>query len=160
MATETWTHHGGRLINTAELFKLICAAPHIEGVTFLGGEPFEQPSALAELAANIKSQGLSLTVFTGFTYEELRAANNAEYHNLLGYTDLLIDGAFVQAQFDLSRPWVGSKNQQYRFLTNRYSKADISNIKNQIEVRIATNGTVLVNGMGDFSQIKTLLQEN
>ena len=70
------------------------------------------------------------------------------------YTDLLIDGGFEKENFDLSRPWVGAKNQRYIFLTDRYSAEEIKNYKNKIEVRIEKNGFVFVNGMGDFAAIK------
>ena len=33
--------------------------------------------------------------------------------------DLLIDGAFEADNVDYSRPWCGSTNQRYHFLTNR-----------------------------------------
>ena len=94
------------------------------GVTFLGGEPFEQAKELAELARLIKEEGLSVLCFTGYILEELRAKNDRHVNKLLDNIDLLIDGGFEQKNYDLSRPWVGSSNQRYIFLTDFYS-ADI-----------------------------------
>jgi organic radical activating enzyme len=39
----------------------------VEGVTFLGGEPFEQAAAAAELAEVTRARGLSVMTFTGST---------------------------------------------------------------------------------------------
>ncbi|MDR1630659.1 MAG: radical SAM protein [Oscillospiraceae bacterium] len=157
VARETWPHNGGTEMRTGDLFHQISSVPDIEGITFLGGEPFEQPGAVAALAKQAQAAGLSVVAFTGFTYEELLVMNHPHVLQLLNATDLLIDGPFIQAQFDLNRPWVGSANQRYRFLTDRYQESDLAGITNQIEVRIAPNGKTLVNGMGDFAEIQKLL---
>ena len=157
MAEETWPHDGGTTMDTETLSRQISAVPDVEGITFLGGEPFEQPEMVAVLAQKAQTAGLSVVTFTGFTYEELLSSNDSYVRRLLDATDLLIDGPFVQEQFDISRPWVGSSNQQFRFLTDRYKESDLEEIHNQFEIRIAPNGKTLINGMGDFSRIKKLL---
>lgn len=98
-----------------------------------------------------------MLAFTGFTCGELLSSENPHIRRTLDATDLLIDGPFIQKKLDLSRPWVGSSNQQFWFLTARYTEKDLEGIENQIEVRIAPNGKILINGMGDFSKIKKLL---
>lgn len=153
-AKSTWSHRKNRIMSVDELFFLIKEQKGIEGVTFLGGEPFEQAKPLAELARKVHNLGLSVLTFTGNTYEELKKSENEDIQALLKYTDLLIDGGFEKENFDLSRPWVGSKNQRYIFLTDRYSAEEIKNYKNKIEVRIEKNGFVFMNGMGDFDAIK------
>ena len=153
-AKSTWSHKKNKVMNVNELFSLIKEQKGIEGITFLGGEPFEQAKPLAKLAEKAQKLGLSVLTFTGSTYEELKKSENEDIRALLKYTDLLIDGGFEKENFDLSRPWVGSKNQRYIFLTDRYSAEEIKNYKNKIEVRIEKNGFVFVNGMGDFDAIK------
>lgn len=136
------------------LFKLILKEKDkIEGVTFLGGEPFEQAEDLASLAKMVKSEGLSIICFSGYTLEELRAKNDKNINSLLKYTDLLIDGGFEIENYDLSRPWVGSSNQRYIFLSDRYNETIIKEYKNKIEVRISKDGRLEINGMGDFDRI-------
>jgi anaerobic ribonucleoside-triphosphate reductase activating protein len=157
MAVETWDFDGGQLMETDDIFDMITHTSDIEGVTFLGGEPFEQAKAVSILAGMIQSLGLSVTVFTGYTYDELIIKNDLDINNLISATDLLIDGRFMEEKFDLSRPWVGSSNQRYHFLTKRYCETDISNIKNKIEIRISPNGKILINGMGDFKDIKKII---
>jgi len=153
-AKGTWAHDKGQLISVDKLFEKISTAKDIQGVTFLGGEPFEQAEALSLLAEKIKSINLSLVVFTGNTFEDLGALKDLHIDKLLSHTDLLIDGAFEKENFDLERPWVGSSNQRYLFLTDRYSLEDVEKVKNKVEVRISKNGCILVNGMGDFESIQ------
>jgi len=157
MATETWPKDSGTRMDTAQLAECISATKDIEGITFLGGEPFEQPVALAELAAGAQAAGLSVVTFTGFYYNQLLSLDLEGVSELLNLTDLLIEGPFQQQLFDLSRPWVGSSNQLFRFLTKRYCEEDLAGINNQIEVRIDAQGNAMVNGMGDFTKIKELL---
>ncbi|MDP4144404.1 MAG: 4Fe-4S single cluster domain-containing protein [Bacillota bacterium] len=159
-AKETWNFEAGELLEVDEIFSMIRNTRDIEGVTFLGGEPFEQASALYELAAMIKGIGLTVLTFTGYTYEYILKADKKEWNDLLSVTDLLIDGPFQEDKFDLSRPWVGSSNQNYRFLTDAYKHLEnnLSSIPNKVEVRLHKNGTVFINGTGDFNNIKKRLK--
>ncbi|MCL2826524.1 MAG: radical SAM protein [Eggerthellaceae bacterium] len=156
---EAWPHEGGAVMDTKALLEQIEGTPGIEGVTFLGGEPFEQPAALGILAQQIQVRGLSVVSFTGYAYERLRASRSPSVMRLLRATDLLIDGPFEKDKFDLSRPWVGSSNQRFIFLSDRYHEGDLRMAKNQIEVRVTANGSALVNGMGDFAQVRGLIEE-
>ncbi len=153
-AKDTWDIKEGQSFLVEELFDKIVNTKGIEGVTFLGGEPFEQAEVLSKLAEKIKSINLSLVVFTGNTIEELLALNDKNVNKLLSYTDLLIDGGFEQDKFDLTRPWVGSSNQRYIFLTETYSPDIIKETKNKVEIRIGKGGRIFVNGMGDFKKIQ------
>ena len=156
-AKHTWDKEKGSLIDIEEIYLEIKNQTEIEGVTFLGGEPFEQAEALSILAERIKDLGLSVVTFSGATIEELKEMNDIYVNKLIENTDLLIDGSFQIENFDLSRPWVGSSNQKYHFLTNRYNKEEILGIKNKVEVRFQKDGSVFVNGMGDFEAIKKTL---
>lgn len=153
-AKDTWEFGVGTEYSVAELIEQINEVQDIEGVTFLGGEPFEQAQELAELSIKIKNLGLSVVCFTGYTLEELHAKNDESVELFLSNIDLLIDGGFEQDKFDLSRPWVGSSNQRYIFLTDFYSPKIISQYKNKIEARIGEDGKLEINGMGDFEQIR------
>ena len=66
---------------------------HIEGVTFLGGEPVLQARGLSEIAEFCRSKSMSVMLFTGYTYRQLLAENIPFVDRLLKYTDLLVDGA-------------------------------------------------------------------
>jgi anaerobic ribonucleoside-triphosphate reductase activating protein len=137
---------GGVEHETAELAKTIAAVPGLEGVSVLGGEPFEQPAALAELCALVRKAGLSVMIYTGYTLAELRARNDAATEAALAECDLLVDGRFEQALYETGRRWIGSKNQVLHFLTDRYSPDDPRfKEANTVEVRVK-NGEVIVTG--------------
>jgi len=154
-AEDTWDFGTGTEYSAVDLFAMIKQQRNIEGVTFLGGEPFEQAEELSGLAAKIRETGLSVVCFTGYTLEELKKQKGAD--DFLKQIDLLIDGGFEQKNFDLSRPWVGSSNQRYIYLTDRYSPDEISRCKNKIEMRINQNGRLEINGMGDFDKLEKYL---
>lgn len=143
-AKATWAPDGGKELDAEEILKDILATKGIEGVTFLGGEPFEQPQALEYLAREVKEAGLSVVCFTGGKLEDIK---NRE---ILNYIDLLIDGEYKEEEQDFSRPWVGSRNQRYHFLTDRYNEKILTEYKNKIEINIQKNGLIFINGMGDF----------
>lgn len=150
-AVHTWLHSGGQLIEVKEIIADIAAQKDIEGVTFLGGEPFEQSEALGIIAENVRKAGLSVLCFTGALIEDLRV--NPLNKKLLNNIDLLIDGEFMIDKIDYSRPWCGSSNQRYHFLTSRYNDEIFAKYKNKVEVNISKSGVIFMNGMGNFDEI-------
>ena len=127
----------------------------VEGVTFLGGEPFEQSAGLAALARHARALGLTVMVFSGYTLDELRARPGAA--ELLAATDLLVDGRFDRAHPEprppVGRRWIGSANQQMHFLTAAYSPDDPQmRDANTIEIRLV-NGALVINGWPSADQL-------
>lgn len=155
----TWAENDGELVTVEEIKLKILNGPRVQGITFVGGEPFSQAQALAKLGSELKELGLSVVTFTGYTIEELRASNRKDWHDLLKVTDLLLDGPFKNELADTSRPWVGSKNQRFHFLTDHYKhiENEINNISNRLEIRIKENGEILLNGMASDKDIRKLL---
>jgi anaerobic ribonucleoside-triphosphate reductase activating protein len=116
----------------------------IEGVSFLGGEPFAQAVPLAALAERVRGAGLSVMVFTGFTLAELEKREDAS--SLLAATDLLVDGRYDRTQPDTVRRWIGSQNQSLHFLSDRYRPDDPRfHRSNSVELRFRA-GVLSVNG--------------
>lgn len=153
---ETWAYEGGKEYPVEALLQWILTTPDIEGITLLGGEPMEQAQELSLLAKAVRLAGLSVLCFTGYTLEEIQNTGNADMHALLTQTDLLIDGPYVQAQRDLRRPWVGSSNQRYHFLTERYNIHDVENCRNRLEIRLDMDGKLILNGMVTKNMIDLL----
>jgi anaerobic ribonucleoside-triphosphate reductase activating protein len=118
----------------------------VEGVTFLGGEPFDQAPGLAELGSVAQESGLSVMTFTGYRYETLRDGGGAGWQQLLTVTDLLVDGPYVRHRPDTVRPWVGSTNQRFIHLTDRYLDHPFEAEEDRMEIRIRPDGTVAING--------------
>lgn len=153
-----WEQTGGYEVSVEALLEQIRAEEGLEGITLLGGEPMEQAEPLSRLAAGARAMGLSVLTFTGLTLEAIRAQADPHRLALLQHTDLLIDGPYMQQLHDTSRPWVGSKNQRYLFLTDRYSQADIERCTNRIELRLDKTGVLRLNGMGDFAALEQALK--
>lgn len=158
-----WGARGGYEIRVTDLHKQIldvAAGGEIEGITLLGGEPFEQAQAFALLAAAVKTAGLSVMVFSGYELAELQASKAPEgAAALLAHTDLLVDGPYRAGQPDFARPWVGSTNQGFHFLTNRYRQLApvLTTSPDRIEVRVGRTGEVALNGWASVDQLDVLL---
>ncbi len=150
-AVHTWTHKGGKLYDTKTIVDDILSQKDIEGVTFLGGEPFEQAEALGEIAEVVKKAGLGVLCFSGNYLEDLK--KDVKNQKLLSNIDLLIDSPFEIDKLDYSRPWCGSSNQRYHFLTDRYNKTIFENYQNKVEFNIYKDGSIFMNGMGNFKDI-------
>lgn len=121
----------------------------IEGITFLGGEPFEQAKSLAALGRRAQNAGLSIMTFSGFYKEELEAMEKPFWRELYNVTDLFIDGPFEYDKLDTERPWVGSTNQRFHFLSERYKHLEnkLTSIPDKLEIYINADGMIEANGM-------------
>lgn len=86
--------------------------PLISGVTFSGGEPFEQAKGLSILAKLIKNEGLNIWCYTGYTLEEIVESRDMYKLNLLSYIDVLIDGKFEKNLVEGALKYTGSRNQR------------------------------------------------
>ena len=83
-----------------------------DGVTILGGEPFDQPEGVAELIMRLKENSLHITVYTGYTLEILVSKNDEQISQILNMTDLLVDGPFVRELSTDAGEYRGSSNQR------------------------------------------------
>lgn len=88
----------------------------IEGVTFSGGEPFEQWQGLEEASRAFRKDGLSVMCYSGYTLDEIRTMPSAPF---LCQIDILIDGEYDDKR-SAHLLWRGSSNQNVHFLTPRY----------------------------------------
>lgn len=111
---ETHSFEGGSLTDTDTLLKEIKKNPLLDGITFSGGEPFEQAPVLGDLAAKVKKLGLNVITYTGYTFEFLNENKNKSdgWKKLLEETDILVDGRFELAKKSLMLKFRGSSNQR------------------------------------------------
>ena len=83
----------------------------IEGLTILGGEPFESTEDLIEIVKKIRKESdKSIWIFSVFLYEILLNIEKAK--ELLSMCDVLVDGLFVEELKDLKLKFKGSSNQR------------------------------------------------
>jgi anaerobic ribonucleoside-triphosphate reductase activating protein len=155
--SHMWDFNGGKIYEISEFIKIIKSyANRIEGITWLGGEPLAQIMPVVKISEEVQKIGLSVITFTGYDYNEIK--NQKEVKELIKYTDILIDGKFEKDKIDYSRAWVGSKNQNYYFFSDRYDKSVITEYKNKFEVRITPDNKVILSGMGDFNKLKEIIE--
>lgn len=106
----------GTLVSVDRLAEaLMDPAYERDGVSFLGGEPMQQPEGLAALARALRRRGCPhLVCYSGYTYEALlrRAVRQPAIIAALNECDILIDGPFVAMRADRAGPWTGSSNQR------------------------------------------------
>jgi len=132
----------------------------IEGVTFLGGEPFDQAEALAELGATLRQADLSVVTYTGFLIEYLRKKPRAGWLELLAVTDLLIDGPFLPQYYSDTLRWRGSSNQRLIYLSARYDAQliEAQPLEKGFNLILRPDGTVKLSGMQSKRQAEGLMQ--
>ena len=113
-APETHPVDGGVLMSVGEVVDLLLdpeGAPR-DGVTVLGGEPFLQHENLSLLLSELKGRGEHVTLYSGYTLEELRARLEPSVREAIALADILIDGRFVASLTRGAGEWRGSTNQR------------------------------------------------
>ena len=118
---ETWDFSYGKPF-TKEVEELIFSMLepwYIEGLTLLGGEPFEPENQIELLPfvnkVNERFPKKTIWAYSGFTLEELFRRSGADgiiTLSLLNKIDILVDGPFVAEKKDLRLKFCGSSNQR------------------------------------------------
>ena len=94
---------------------------YIDGLSLLGGEPLLNLNMLLPLVKDIRLKyGYTKTIWswTGFTWEELMEIIEKENEDALkikeylSNIDILVDGRFIQDEFEHGLPFRGSRNQR------------------------------------------------
>ncbi|MGM9614128.1 MAG: anaerobic ribonucleoside-triphosphate reductase activating protein [Oscillospiraceae bacterium] len=119
---ETWDFsYGEPFTDETESRLLEMLEPaYINGLTLLGGDPFEPENqqVLLPFLRRVKRAFPRKTVwaFTGYLYEDLlrdgSAPHCAETEEMLGLIDVLVDGPFVESRKDIGLRFRGSSNQR------------------------------------------------
>ncbi|WGV28032.1 4Fe-4S single cluster domain-containing protein [Halotia branconii] len=144
---ESWPFKINQLIAVDTLVEKILSKPQNTGVTFSGGEPFWQATALASLAHKVKAAGLNVMSFTGFTLNQLQSESAPpDSLTLLEQLDILIDGPFVES-LAINSPDspVSSSNQRVRVLNPAFAD-QITWASDQIEIHVLKDGSRIVTG--------------
>lgn len=111
---------GGILMDVDILAEMIVKSGR-EGITISGGEPFLQAHELCELISRIHEQAdMGVIIYSGFTIDEIYSSDDKYKKKLLEFTDLLIDGPYIEEKND-GKNLRGSSNQRPIALTDRYS---------------------------------------
>ena len=108
---ETWEFDGGTEMEEQQIVQMAKDNPLVKGITFSGGEPFDQAKGFAKLAKLLKQEGYEIASYTGYTFEELMNGTD-EQKELMRSIDVLIDGPFILGIRNLSLIYRGSSNQR------------------------------------------------
>ena len=118
---ETWDFNYGDLFTKETEDEIIEAMKpdYINGLTLLGGEPFEPQNqrVLVEFLKRVKKEcpEKSIWCYSGYVYEELTGSSRAKCEvtdEMLSMIDVLIDGEFIQEKKNISLQFRGSENQR------------------------------------------------
>ena len=148
LAPDSLPFSGGESIPILQLAAEVLAVPGLEGITLSGGEPFAQAAALTQLVEWLKSAGLGVIVYSGYTLAALRKQEQTDpaIHAFFAQIDLLIDGAYVASKDD-GKSLRGSANQQLHFLSDRYQTIApeyYGLAQRQVEFHMQDDGLMLV----------------
>lgn len=121
------------------------------GVTFSGGEPFQQAEALAQVAEGVRAAWpeASLMAFTGYRFEALRGASAPPgAARLLRALDWLVDGRY-EARLRHQRPWRASTNQRLWVVGRPLPPDTLRRAPPDAELVVTEAGAVLLSGFPD-----------
>ena len=144
---------GGGVIPVKEIVRRVRRSQEqhgIRGVTFLGGEPFDQSGALLTIATAVHESGLDTLLFTGHTLDFLHSLRDSTIDAILMQTDVLVDGPYIQARHTHSLYLRGSDNQRFHFLGARLNQQLFTG-PNRVEVRIKGDTLTITGFPVDFS---------
>lgn len=126
---ETWDCKHGNLWTRNHQSKVLdlCSHPSIAGLSLLGGDPlywfsernevfYENRTMMLDLVREFKQRypNKTIWVWTGYTWEQL-ISNDKMNHltkEFIEYTDVVVDGLFVEKLKVPNLKWRGSTNQR------------------------------------------------
>ena len=122
---ETWDPNAGKPFTEKELHLLckLLVYPYIQGITITGGDPLfpGNREEVGKITKTIKElfPTKDIWLYTGYKYEDVKDLE------ALKYTDVCVDGRFVQELRDVSLAFRGSSNQRI---------IDVQNSKDEVKV--------------------------
>lgn len=131
---ETWNFWYGQEFTFETLRQIdeLLYSPHREGLTILGGEPLD-PENIGVVSRitrlRLRHPDKTIWIYTGYKYEELLQRDDTA--DILRYTDVIVDGEFIEEQKNLTLEYRGSENQ--RIIDVQKSGKTIALWENQYE---------------------------
>ncbi|MEU8307645.1 4Fe-4S single cluster domain-containing protein [Actinomadura sp. NPDC048955] len=127
LSRDTWDADPGRAIPVEAVLGWLASLPEpVDGVTISGGEPFQQPAALAALVRGIRAWretrdretiALDILVYSGYVYSRLSRASVTR--EIVDMCDAVVTGPYVDRlnpggrhSGEGSLLWRGSANQR------------------------------------------------
>ena len=120
----TWDPNGGQPFTDETLDKIVdlLQPDYIQGLTLTGGDPLlpKNRETVEKICMRIykefRHKGIKkdIWMWTGYTFEELDKQSETDLvlMHILSFVNILVDGPFIEAEKDISLPYMGSKNQR------------------------------------------------
>lgn len=119
-------------------------AAYLDGITLTGGEPLEQPAAVARFCRTVRARSdLGIVVLTGFSRGEIEA--DRARLAAVADADMVIAGRY-NARLHLGGGLRGSANKVFWARTDRYRPPDFDATPD-LEISIGPLGELTVTGM-------------
>ena len=119
---ETWDFNYGNPFTEAEIRQILnyLRPDYVEGLTLLGGEPFEPSNqeSLLPLLRQVKEEypEKNIWCYTGYLFDSQILGEMCQKSEvtkeMLSYIDILVDGPFVEEKKNLKLRFRGSENQR------------------------------------------------
>lgn len=165
VSQDTWAADGGAAWHLDRLLERIGAwrTEGCTGLTISGGEPFDQPEALAALATEIRARWADFDVlaYSGYGLRWLQRHRATA----LSTVDAVLTGPFIAAQ-ETDLVWRGSANQVLTPLTalgeTRFA-SHVGRRRTQPDLQVAVDDGVWmigVPGRGDLARVEDRLAKS
>ena len=109
---HTHPFDGGRIFDVDKLVLDTINDPLIKGVTFSGGDPFQQAKPFMYMAIYLRNKGINIWSYTGYTLDEILRSNDIYKKQLLANIDVLVDGKYIEKYKVDGLKYRGSMNQR------------------------------------------------
>ena len=113
---QTWDFDSGIPFTEETMQELLydLSKPYIKGLTLSGGHPLDPHNApkVLEIVKRVKMVFPDKDIWTYSGYEWEDIIKNETLKEIMRYTDVLVDGAYVDELRDISLAFKGSSNQR------------------------------------------------
>ena len=113
---QTWDFNSGIPFTEETMQEILydLSKPYIKGLTLSGGHPLDPHNApkVLEIVKRVKMvfPNKDIWIYSGYIWEDIIKDNTLK--EILKYTDILVDGAYVDELRDISLAFRGSSNQR------------------------------------------------
>ena len=113
---QTWDFNSGIPFTDDTMQEILydLSKPYIKGLTLSGGHPLDPHNApkVLEIVKRVKMvfPNKDIWIYSGYVWEDI--IKDETLREILKYTDILVDGAYVDELRDISLAFRGSSNQR------------------------------------------------
>lgn len=107
---SSWDFNSGEEMTAREVAEIVIS--HGFNLTLTGGDPLlhSDLDEVEQLVRLVRDSGLTVWVYTGYTFEALK--ESGRYETLLPLFEAIVEGPFIESRLSPSLPFRGSDNQR------------------------------------------------